>query len=543
LSTRIGRLFPFTAFLIPFVVFLVGPYRGSGDTEPAELLPISILETGRLDFDRFYGERQDLPYAYRRVHGHVVSSYPIAAGLANVPVFAAARLAGVDLYAKRDVLSHVTADLLASLSVLFLFLALRRLGHRDGEALFFALLYAFATEVWAVASRGLWQHGPSLLFLCASFWLLLSNEGRRVALSGLTLGLAVVSRSTDVLIAAGAAAFVLSRRREALGGFLAWAALPAAAIAVYSAAVLGNPLAFGQLYRSGGFGGRIVPGIAGILASPSRGLFVFSPVLLAALPGLWSAARSRSDAAALLRWLAAGAAAVLLLASSWGMWWGGASFGYRIVLDVVPVLVLLAAFPERPPWKRSRAGAAAFVLLLAASVFVELLGVAAYPTRFDEGLELEPARLWRVRESELVLAARKLVGRERERESEPARTDVPTVWWTPASNDDAVPGWLDESPGGRTVRGTLAVSGWAKSAAGEVDVAVVLDDGRVARPDRVTRPDVAAAVPELGDASRAGFRATFSPPAGLGDHALTVEMRDPRGRVRRLGPVRFRWGP
>ena len=30
------------------------------------------------------------------------------------------------------------------------------------------------------------------------------------------------------------------------------------------------------------------------------------------------------------------AAAVILLASSWGMWWGGASFGYRIVLDVVP---------------------------------------------------------------------------------------------------------------------------------------------------------------------------------------------------------------
>jgi hypothetical protein len=223
------------------------------------------------------------------------------------------------------------------------------------------------------------------------------------------------------------------------------------------------------------------------------------------------------------------------------MWWGGASFGYRIVLDVVPVLVLLAAFPERPPWKGPPAAAAGFALLLAASVFVELLGVAAYPTRFDEGLDLEPARLWRVRDSELVLAARKIFGAGRE--SEPASPSVRAVWWTPAGNDDAVPGWLDESPGGRTIRGPLSVSGWAKSAAGEVDVAVVFDDGRVARPDRFPRPDVAAAVPELGDASRAGFRATFSPPAGFGEHALTVEMRDPRGRVRRLGPIRFRWGP
>jgi len=144
-----------------------------------------------------------------------------------------------------------------------------------------------------------------------------------------------------------------------------------------------------------------------------------------------------------------------------------------------------------------------------------------------------------VRDSELALAAQKLFRGEKE----PAPSSVPAVWWTPASNDDAVPGWLDESPGGRTVRGALTVSGWAKSAAGEVDVAVALDDGRVARPDRFPRPDVAAAVPELGDASRAGFRATFSPPAGFGEHALTVEMRDPRGRVRRLGPTRFRWGP
>src|SRR3954465_15980586 len=127
--TRRRGLFALTAFLVPFLVFLAGPYRGSGDTEPAELLPISILETGRLDFDRFYGARQDLPYPYRRIGGHVVSAYPIVAGLANVPVYAAARLAGVDLYARRAFLSHVTADLLASLSVLFLFLALRRLGR------------------------------------------------------------------------------------------------------------------------------------------------------------------------------------------------------------------------------------------------------------------------------------------------------------------------------------------------------------------------------------------------------------------------------
>jgi hypothetical protein len=66
------------------LVFLAGMrYVGSGDTEPAELLPISLLTEGNLDFNEFVPGGGDLPYAYRRVGGRVVSSYPIMAGLLN----------------------------------------------------------------------------------------------------------------------------------------------------------------------------------------------------------------------------------------------------------------------------------------------------------------------------------------------------------------------------------------------------------------------------------------------------------------------------
>jgi hypothetical protein len=518
----------------------MGPYSGSGDTEPAELLPISILEGGRLDFDRFYSDRPDLPYAYRRVGGRVVSAYPIVAGLANVPIFAVARLFGVDLYAWRHFLSHVTADLLASASVAFLFLALRKICDCDRQAFFFSLVYAFATEVWSVGSRGLWQHGPSLFFLCASLWLLLHDDPRRVALAGCTLGLAVVSRPTDVLIAIPAAAWVLFRRRRAFLPFLLFAAVPAAAVTFYSARSLGSPLAFGQLYRGGGWHGRILPGLAGLLVSPSRGLFVFSPVLLASLAGAAIVAWSKHPRHELLRWLLPGAAGLLAISSAWGMWWGGASFGYRILLDVVPLLLLLSAVSWTEWIGRRRPLRVAFGVLFAFSAYVEVLGVLAYPTGFDDGLDLEPARLWNVRDSELVLASRKLFGQG----TAAGRLEVPAVWWTREKEDDTIPGWLDASPGGKTVVGPLEVSGWARSARGDVDVAIALDDGRIVRPERFARPDVERALPELRDASRAGFRATLRPRPGFSEeeeHALAVEMRGPDGRVRRLGPVRFRW--
>jgi len=57
------------AFAVPLAVFLIRMrYAGSGHTEPAELLPISLLREGKLDFNEFFSATGDLG------HGPVV--YP-----------------------------------------------------------------------------------------------------------------------------------------------------------------------------------------------------------------------------------------------------------------------------------------------------------------------------------------------------------------------------------------------------------------------------------------------------------------------------------
>lgn len=519
------------------MVFLAGMrYAGSGDTEPAELLPISLLTEGNLDFNEFVSSG-DLPYPYRRVGGRVVSSYPIMAGLLNVPVYAAARVRGVDLHSHRFVLSMITASLIAALSVLFLYFALLAVCESPRQALFFALVFALGTCVWSVASRGLWQQTPSLLFLCAALWLLLEPGDRSVALAGLMFGLAVASRPTNIVLAAAGASYVLFRRRRAFPLFAALALVPPLLVTLYSKAYLGDPLAFGQAYRPGGFTRHFLAGLAGLLVSPSRGLFVFSPVLLAGVAGgalVW-----RSKARDPLRFLTAGALVLLALYSCWGTWWGGSGFGYRLILEIVPVLILLLPLAWNRSIRRSPLLRGVFFVLLGLSIYAQFLGAHVYPSAFGENLDLEPARLWDVRESELALCTRKFLHPERQ----PARdVAVPAVWWRPEKNDESVPGWLDASPGGKLVRGPLEISGWAKSSLGEVDVRVVLDDGRVATPQRVPRPDVARAVPELGDTSRAGFQTILEPrDSEPADHAVAVEFRDPRGAVRRLGPIRFRW--
>lgn len=533
-----GRwLFPVAAFLLPFAVFLIGlRYLGSGDTEPAELLPISLLREGDLDFNEFVAGA-DLPYCYRRVGERVVSAYSIVPGLLNVPVFFVADLFSVDLYARRLTLSLVTSSLITALATLFLFLALTRVCQTRREALFLGLVFAFATCVWSVASRGMWQHGPSLLFLSGALWALLTREERKIPLAGLMLGLAVANRPTNLVIAVSIALYVLRRRRGMRAAFLALAAPPLLLVSLYSAHSLQRPFALGQAYTPGGFTGNMLTGLAGLLVSPSRGLFVFSPILLFSVIGGVLAWRSGSEP--LFRYLSVGTIFLVLLYSSWGMWWGGVSFGYRLILEIVPVAILLLALAWKEVVRKRLILRAAFLALLGFSVYIQCLGAFVYPSEFNDNLDLETARLWDVRDSELVLLSEKLLGRT---PRSAAASAVPSFWWTPEKNDDSIPGWLDGSPGGKLVRGTLEISGWTKSASGEVDVRVLLNGDRVVLPERFPRPDVAALLPHLGDTSRAGFRTVFpAPPGRQSEHTLVVELRDLAGRVRRLGPIRFRW--
>ena len=91
------------------------------------------------------------------------------------------------------------------------------------------------------------------------------------------------------------------------------------------------------------------------------------------------------------------------------VWWGGHSFGPRLLADVLPALVLgpgahLAGRPAGPPRRRWLLGAA-----FAASVLVEVAGAFYYPSPRDVEWNLSPKdvdlaheRLWDWRDPQLL---------------------------------------------------------------------------------------------------------------------------------------------
>jgi hypothetical protein len=252
----------------------------------------------------------------------------------------------------------------------------------------------------------MFQHGPSLLFQAIALCLLTRGDSRSAAWSGLFLGLAVVNRPTNALIAIPLAAVVFLRHRERFTAFSALAAIPLALRSFYAALYWGSPLSMAQadpFPAVSNFGGNAAAGLAGLLVSPSRGLFVYSPFYLFAVLSIAPAIRRRREQPIYLA-LLAGASALLLVTSKWTIWWGGHSFGYRLLIEMLPALTMLLLLAWETTLEKSAWGKAAFLACLAFSVFLHGFGAEFQPTGFNQKLDEKRAVLWSVRDSDPVLA-------------------------------------------------------------------------------------------------------------------------------------------
>jgi hypothetical protein len=535
------------AFFVPFVVLIAGGrYLGSGDTVPAELLPISVLGDGDLAFDEFVQPGLPLPYWYQRVEGRVLSSYPILPGLLNLPVYAVARVFGVLLYPERFFLSLLTSAWLVAFSVVFMHRCLLRLGSSEGEAALFTCSYFFGTTVWSVAGKGLFQHGPSLFFLTLALFLLARDRPRSTALAGFAIAMAVLNRPSNLLIALALTVFAVGYRRRGLARYFALAAIPATLHMLYAWTYFGTPLTSSQPITIGQFNGSWTEGLAGLLLSPSRGFFIFSPFLLFCIPAAVMAFRIGEPP--LSRYLVVAVMFELALYSRWNNWWGGHTFGYRILIELVPLLVLILA----RQWKRFaavRGAMPAFGTLLSLSIAVQALGAWVFPSGFNTNIDREPWRLWSLPEAELVLDVRKLArgggptGLSDSAPVMPHDADPMPAWWSAEADDDSILCHLDRPRVGAFVRKELIVTGWAASGDGPVDVQVLLGSGEViSAVTRHDRLDVCGVFPQVGDCRRIGFAVTIPSKGGrLRESAVSVELRNVQGHVRRLGPVRFYW--
>lgn len=381
----------------------------SGDTLPNRYLPVSLL-TGqgftldRLDWLRAPGSpfyNPDDPagaYFLRLEKGHYVSAYPVLPALLALPVYVPFALAGVPLQSPLwGGLEKLAGALLVALSGGLLYLTLRRVAGPQ-MALLATAVYGLGTSNLSVCSQGLWQHGAGQLFLTAVLYCLVRGE-RWVGCSGVFMALTVVNRPLDVLLVGPLFLYVAVSHRDRLLQCVLWG-LPVVLLQFsYNACYLTGPFDFplGEVLKKkwpsgGGFSVPISWGIYRQLLSPGRGLWIYSPILILALPGFLLAWRPQGDR--LLRWAGLGVLALLAVTGKWMGWWGGHTFGPRLLSDLSPLLAFalypLEGWLAGPAWRRALVGAC-----LAWSVLVHSLGAFTLDTwSADVDVNYQPDALW-----------------------------------------------------------------------------------------------------------------------------------------------------
>ena len=398
----------FLLFLVVALVYVAnGRTVGAGDSLPARHLPFSLLREGNFDFDEFpllysgdavriYPVLDGVPYFLRYRDGHYFSAYTPGPGILAVPVYMLPVLAGVSAAAWASELEKVSAVAITALSVVFLFWALAELVSRRW-ALVLAVIYAFGTSSWSVSSQALWQHGPSQLFLTVLLFCLVRGmkEERFFAYAGFAMSSAIVMRPTDALIALPVAACVLYTRPRSILRFGLFALPPMVGLLLYYArSGLADEGVWNTTTPVWAFFAQVplVHGLAGLLMSPSRGLFVYSPVLLFSVAGLlWVVLRGP----VLLKATAVGVVLNVLVVSKWFVWWGGYCWGPRLLADTAPILCFFL-YPVTGFLDRHRLMKGVFVLFAALSIGMHALGAFFYDGRWDAEADVErsDAPLW-----------------------------------------------------------------------------------------------------------------------------------------------------
>ena len=322
--------------------------------------------------------------------GHYVNIYGMGATLTALPVFAVMEYFIPKLAAHPQLVwftGREIAAALVALSAVFLYLAALALTGRR-NALVVALAYGLGTCVWSTCSQGLWQQTPTVFYLALGTCLFLRIERIRwlAAPCAMVWAAAVWCRPTSAIVVLCAGVWLLLRDRKAFAAY-ALAGLPfAVALALFNHHSLGSFFAFGQSESSRNIAvamtgspslwqAPLSEGLAGLLMSPARGLFVYSPFFLFAIPGMvriWT-----SPKCAALRPLAVAALLILCLESKFFCWWGGWAFGYRLVLDITVFLSLMLIPVMDLLWKNTLLrGLFAAALLWSAAV--QIIGVTLY---------------------------------------------------------------------------------------------------------------------------------------------------------------------
>jgi hypothetical protein len=374
---------------------------------------VSIVQQGNIDLDEYKQMIEENNYfGVDKVNGHFYNSYPIGTSLVALPLIFVAKLVcnifAIDLFRlilyKSPMRSECyIASIIVALTACILYLVGRNAGSSKWQSLLVAFIFSFCTSAWSTATRSLWQHGPSMLMLSVSLYLIIKAKvnPKLIQFVGFPLAFSYLIRPTNSIAVALLSLYVIMYYRRFILGYLISACIVLIPFVIFNVVIYHSVLSPYYFPSKLGSNPHFIEALLGNLVSPARGLFIFSPILIMSLWGIYI--KHRKHIFEKLDYYLLGIMVLhWITISSFLNWWGGHSYGPRFFTDILPFFAyylfpVFAEIPRLEPKRRALAYSISFVIAMfsfwvqaRAANCLEVHWWNMKPTNIDK----DPKRLW-----------------------------------------------------------------------------------------------------------------------------------------------------
>ena len=420
--------------VIVFTVYLRSPVFQVSDSHYSMLLSQTLVHEHtfaldshmRLPLDpHLYPGLSDsgLPRSVQQVGGHSYYVYPPGSSILSMPFVAALNAFGVTAdnadgtysIAGETRIQRYLAALLMAVLIGGLYLVCFRFGLGYFSAIIFTLLAAFGTQIWSIASRGMWQHTWNLLLtagIIGCLWTASEHSTRLHALWLATLlSWAYFVRPANAPMIVAVTVYVLIFHRDRLMPMVSAGAGWLALFLAHCKALYGQY--YPDFYRVQSINNmrfawrKFGVGIAGLLVSPSRGLVVFAPLSLCVLYLLIRYRTGLRDRRIVLLGLSI-LLLNLIMFATYVDWAAGHSYGARYMTDMTPWFIFAAlvglqsrnlAGEEHGPGKAVPAWHLALLgVVITLALYINGAGALSWDTARWNGspgdIQIQTYRLW-----------------------------------------------------------------------------------------------------------------------------------------------------
>ncbi|MBN1901966.1 glycosyltransferase family 39 protein [Candidatus Sumerlaeota bacterium] len=281
---------------------------------------------------------------------------------------------------------HLTNILIGALICVLFFKFGRDLGYGIEASIGGSLVLGMTTTFLPYSRQYFADPLVALFILLSVRYLYLSIKGKtgNAAWGGVFFGCAVLTKIDTALLLIPLGMALLYVKKDLLKRYIHFiTGLVPLSILILIYNHLNYGSAFNPGYERQEFASPFFSGIYGLLFSPSRGLFLFSPSVIMFFLG-WRKFREKFPALFFICIVVIISRIAVL--AKWFSWQGGWCWGPRLLLTIIP-LMTLPAFEIFETWKEQKGAIRITTLsLLIAGFFIQIIGTLVSPNKFNNDI-------------------------------------------------------------------------------------------------------------------------------------------------------------